>query len=147
MLGVIPSEAQPGAPPLTTSNDEMARLVAAHVASVAGGELGWGSPLAAPPLEAALLVGLVVAVIAIHQQTGEITSGPELITRGVLSDETDPAYLDEAKAAVLGKLREITPESRADLLEVEDEVRRTLKKFFSKTRGRRPLIVPHVFEM
>ena len=40
-----------------------------------------------------------------------------------------------------------TPESRADLLEVEDEVRRTLKKFFSKTRGRRPLIVPHVFEM
>ncbi|MBU6282252.1 hypothetical protein KGQ64_08435, partial [bacterium] len=46
-----------------------------------------------------------------------------------------------------GKLREITPESRADLLEVEDEVRRTLKKFFSKTRGRRPLIVPHVFEM
>ncbi|MFM7144092.1 MAG: ribonuclease J [Alphaproteobacteria bacterium] len=91
--------------------------------------------------------GFVVAVIAIHQQTGEITSGPELITRGVLSDEIDPAYLDEAKAAVLGKLREITPESRADLLEVEDEVRRTLKKFFSKTRGRRPLIVPHVFEM
>lgn len=91
--------------------------------------------------------GFVVAVIAIHQQTGEITSGPELIMRGVLSDEIDPAYLDEAKAAVLGKLREITPESRADLLEVEDEVRRTLKKFFSKTRGRRPLIVPHVFEM
>ena len=91
--------------------------------------------------------GFVVAVIAIHQQTGEITSGPELITRGVLAGDGDQAYLDEAKSAVLAKLREITPESRADLLEVEDAVRRVLKKFFSKTRGRRPLIVPHVFEM
>ena len=86
-------------------------------------------------------------MIAIHQQTGEITSGPELITRGVLAGDGDQAYLDEAKSAVLAKLREITPESRADLLEVEDAVRRVLKKFFSKTRGRRPLIVPHVFEM
>ncbi|HZR83771.1 MAG TPA: ribonuclease J [Candidatus Binatia bacterium] len=91
--------------------------------------------------------GFVVAVIAIHQQTGEITSGPELITRGVSSEDEDSAYLDEAKAAVVEKLREITPESRADLLEVEDEVRRVLKRYFAKTRGRRPLIVPHVFEM
>ena len=91
--------------------------------------------------------GFVVAVLAIHMQTGEVTSGPELITRGVLSEGEDSAYLDDAKSAVVEKLREITPESRADLLEVEDEVRRVLKRYFSKTRGRRPLIVPHVFEM
>lgn len=91
--------------------------------------------------------GFVVAVIAIHQQTGEVTSGPEIITRGVLREGEGPGYLDDAKAAVVEKLREITPESRADLVEVEDEVRRVLKKYFSRTRGRRPLIVPHVFEM
>lgn len=91
--------------------------------------------------------GFVVAVIAIHQQTGEVTSGPELITRGVLGEGESPEVLDDAKAAVLEKLREITPESRADLLEVEDEVRRVLKRYFSRTRGRRPLIVPHIFEM
>ncbi len=91
--------------------------------------------------------GFVVAVIAIHQQTGEVTSGPELITRGVLREGEDPGWLEEAKTAVGEKLREITPESRADLLEVEDEVRRVLKRYFSKVRGRRPLIVPHVFEM
>jgi ribonuclease J len=91
--------------------------------------------------------GFVVAVLAIHQQTGEVTSGPELITRGVLREEEGPEYLDDAKAAVLEKLREITPESRADLLEVEDEVRRVLKRYFSRTRGRRPLIVPHIFEL
>lgn len=91
--------------------------------------------------------GFVVAVIAIHQQTGEVTSGPELITRGVLGEGESPEVLDDAKSAVLEKLREITPESRADLVEVEEEVRRVLKRYFSRTRGRRPLIVPHIFEM
>ena len=91
--------------------------------------------------------GFVVAVVAIHQQTGEITQGPELITRGVLGENEGPEVLDDAKSAVLDKLREITPESRADLLEVEDEVRRVLKKYFSRSRGKRPLIVPHIFEM
>ncbi|MEW6269893.1 MAG: ribonuclease J [Thermodesulfobacteriota bacterium] len=91
--------------------------------------------------------GFVVAVVAIHQQTGEVTSGPELITRGVLREDESPEVLDDAKTAVLEKLREITPESRADLVEVEEEVRRVLKRYFSRTRGRRPLIVPHIFEM
>lgn len=91
--------------------------------------------------------GFVVAVIAIHAQTGEITSGPDLVTRGVLRGEDDLELLDEARAVVAGGLKAIAPESRADLLEVEDEVRRLLKRFFSKTRGRRPLIVPHVFEL
>jgi ribonuclease J len=91
--------------------------------------------------------GFVVAVVAIHQQTGEVTSGPELITRGVLGENEGAEVLDDAKSAVLEKLREITPESRADLLEVEDEVRRVLKRYFSRSRGKRPLIVPHIFEM
>jgi ribonuclease J len=91
--------------------------------------------------------GFVVAVIAIHQQTGEVTSGPELITRGVVGEGESQDFLEDAKLAVLEKLREITPESRADLLEVEDEVRRVLKRYFAKTRDRRPLIVPHIFEM
>jgi ribonuclease J len=91
--------------------------------------------------------GFVVAVLAIHAQTGEITSGPDLVTRGVLRGEDDLALLDEAKVVLAGSLTAIAPESRADLLEVEDQVRRVLKRFFSKTRGRRPLIVPHVFEM
>ena len=91
--------------------------------------------------------GFVVAVIAIHAQTGEITSGPDLVTRGVLRGEDDYVLLDEAKANLVSGLRAIAPESRADLLEVESEVRRILKKFFSRARRRRPLIVPHVFEM
>jgi ribonuclease J len=91
--------------------------------------------------------GFVVAVVAIHQQTGEVTTGPELVARGVLREGEGDEILVEAKNLLRDELKTFTPESRADLLEMEDEVRRVLKRYFSKVRGRRPLIVPHIFEM
>jgi ribonuclease J len=91
--------------------------------------------------------GFVVAVVAIHQQTGEVTTGPELIARGVLREGEGDEILNEAKNLLRDELKTFTPESRADLVEMEEEVRRVLKRYFSRVRGRRPLIVPHVFEM
>jgi len=91
--------------------------------------------------------GFVVAIVAVNPQTGQISAEPELITRGCLREGETPDSLDEARDAVMDQLRELTPESRADFLEVEEEVRRTLKRYFSRIRGQRPLIVPHIFEM
>lgn len=91
--------------------------------------------------------GFVVAVLAVHQQTGEVTTGPELVTRGVLREGEGMEVLEEAKAVLRDELRSFPPESRADLREMEDEVRRVLKRYFSRVHGSRPLIVPHIFEM
>jgi len=91
--------------------------------------------------------GFVVAVIAVNPQTGEIHAEPEIVTRGLLREGEGVEVLDEARDAMMDQLRELTPESRADFLEVEDEVRRALKRYFSRTRGQRPLIVPHIYEM
>jgi ribonuclease J len=91
--------------------------------------------------------GFVVAVIAIHHQTGDVTTGPELVARGVLREGEGDEILVEAKNLLRDELKTFTPESRADLVEMEDEVRRVLKRYFSRVRGRRPLIVPHIFEM
>lgn len=91
--------------------------------------------------------GFVVAVIAVNPQTGEIRSEPELVTRGLLREGEGVEALDEARDAMMDQLRELTPESRADFLEVEDEVRRSLKRYFNRIRGQRPLIVPHIYEM
>ncbi len=91
--------------------------------------------------------GVVVAVVAIHAQTGELTSGPELIMRGVVGEVNEAAVREEARQVILAGLRGLTPESRADVIEAEDGMRRALKRYFSRTLGRRPLIVPHVFEL
>ena len=90
--------------------------------------------------------GLVVAILALDRHSGEIIAGPDLISRGFI-EEGGQDYLQRAKGVVLEALQQITPESRTDSLEVKEEVRKALKRYFAKTLERRPVIVPFVMEM
>lgn len=91
--------------------------------------------------------GLVLAVLAVDQHSGEVISGPDLISRGFIFEEGGQAYLEQAKEVVLDRLRQLGVESRTDPLEVKEEVRKALKRFFSRTLERRPVIIPFVLEM
>ena len=90
--------------------------------------------------------GLVLAVLAIHQRSGEIVAGPDLVSRGVVAEEASPEVLEPARAAVLEALAAINPESRTDPAEVKEEVRRALRRYFKRFE-RRPVILPFVVEM
>jgi len=91
--------------------------------------------------------GLVLAILAIDQHSGEIIAGPDLLSRGFIIEENGQEYLDRAKGVVLETLRNITAESRTDSMEVKEEVRKSLKRFFARTLERRPVIVPFIMEM
>jgi ribonuclease J len=90
--------------------------------------------------------GLVLAVLAIHQQSGDIVAGPDLVSRGVVTEEASPEVLEPARDAILEALAAINPESRTDPVEVKEEVRRALRRYF-KRFDRRPVILPFVMEM
>ena len=90
--------------------------------------------------------GLVLAVLAIHHQSGDVIAGPDLVSRGVVGDEAGPEVLERARGAVLESLAAINPESRTDPVEVKEEVRRALRRYF-KRFDRRPVILPFVMEM
>jgi len=92
--------------------------------------------------------GLVLAILAINQQSGEVISGPDLVSRGFIIEEPNgQEYLERAKGVVLETLAQTTAESRSDSMEVKEEVRKALKRFFAKTLERRPVIVPFIMEM
>ncbi len=90
--------------------------------------------------------GLVLAVLAIAQHSGDVIAGPDLVSRGVVAEEASAEVLDRAREAVLEALAAINPESRTDPVEVKDEVRRALRRYF-KRLDRRPVILPFVMEM
>ncbi len=90
--------------------------------------------------------GLVLAVLAIHQQSGDVVAGPDLVSRGVVGEGASPEVLDAARAAILEALAAINPESRTDPVEVKEEVYRALRRYF-KRLDRRPVILPFVMEM
>ncbi len=91
--------------------------------------------------------GLVVAILGIDQQSGELIAGPDLVSRGFMLEQQGQAYMERAKGVVVETLAQITAESRTDSLEVKEEVRKALKRFFARTLERRPVIVPFVMEM
>src|SRR5262249_39506781 len=91
--------------------------------------------------------GFVLAVIGLSQQTGEVVSGPDLVSRGIALDEDVQLYLEEARGLILETLQQVAREQRTDTMEVQEEVRKTLKRYFSKTLERRPVILPFIMEM
>jgi ribonuclease J len=91
--------------------------------------------------------GLVLVVLAIDQQSGDVIAGPDLVSRGFIFEANGQEYLERAKAVVLETLQQVTSESRSDSMEVKEEVRKALKRFFARTLERRPVIVPVIMEM
>jgi ribonuclease J len=90
--------------------------------------------------------GMVLAVMAIHQQTGELVAGPDLISRGFMRVEGEEEILEQAKKVILETLRAMNRETRTDRAELQEEVRKALRRYFNKTLERRPVVLPLIME-
>jgi ribonuclease J len=90
--------------------------------------------------------GLVLAVMAIHQQSGELVAGPDLISRGFMLAEESEEVMESAKQAVLAALANMNRETRTDPEELKEEVRLVLRRFFRKKLDRRPVVLPDISE-
>jgi ribonuclease J len=90
--------------------------------------------------------GMVLAVMAIHQQSGEIVAGPDLITRGFMRADGGEEILERARQIVLQTMKEINRETRTDPGEVQEEVRKALRRYFYKALERRPVVLAFIME-
>jgi len=91
--------------------------------------------------------GLVIAILALNEKTGEIIYGPDIITRGVVFEEESAELLENARNIVIEVLDNINVEAKTDWLEVKEELRRALRRYFNKTLERRPVILPLIVEI
>ena len=90
--------------------------------------------------------GMVLAVMAIHQQSGEIVAGPDLISRGFMRDEEGEEVLGQARKVVLDILANLNRETRTDPAELQEEVRKALRRYFRKRFERHPVVLPYIIE-
>jgi len=91
--------------------------------------------------------GIVLAIVAIDQQSGDVVAGPDLVSRGVLLEDANRDHIEEARGAILEALSALNPESRTDPVEVKEEIRKALRRYFNRKLGRRPVVLPFVVEM
>jgi len=90
--------------------------------------------------------GMVLAVMAIHQQTGELVAGPDLISHGFMRDEEAEEIFEQARNVVLDILSTMNRETRTDPAELQEEVRKALRRYFRKRLERRPVVLPYIIE-
>lgn len=91
--------------------------------------------------------GLVICVVMIDRVSGEILRGPELISRGFTSEIESKELLENAKKAVSDTLDTVGLTARTDLLEVHEEVRLSLQRFFRRELDRKPVVIPVIQEV
>lgn len=91
--------------------------------------------------------GFVICVMMIDKVKGDIVRDPELISRGFVDEKENPDILNQARKKVLEMISSINLEARTDLVEVQEEVRLTLRKFFKKTLERKPVVIPLILEV
>ncbi len=92
--------------------------------------------------------GMVVATVVIDKETKEILSGPDIFNRGFIHEETMPELLEGAQCVILeifDRLHEAGLEW--DCQDLQMEIRRELKRFFSRILDRRPVIHPIVVDI
>ncbi|MBN1832882.1 MAG: ribonuclease J [Deltaproteobacteria bacterium] len=86
--------------------------------------------------------GVVIALLAVDEQTGDVIYGPDIVTRGFTFEVQNAPILDEAKTLVSEILAEIENPIHMDWSEVGSDIKRKLKRFFFKAIERSPLILP-----
>lgn len=83
--------------------------------------------------------GLVVVVLVIAEETGEILHGPEMISRGFVFEQQYSHLLEDAKCLVLDHFETMSP---YDLPRLQDRIRSSLRRFFRDVLDRDPVVVP-----
>ena len=91
--------------------------------------------------------GMIVVILGIDKQTGNIINGPDIISRGFVYEEESQELLGKAKQVILDMMGGLDVELKTDWAEVKSLIRSTLKKFIRQKMDRQPMILPIIMEI
>ena len=90
--------------------------------------------------------GFVIVVLAVDSNA-RLIRDPEIITRGLVHVDASQDILTELRGMLVGMFDESPTDELRDSDLLQEKVRALLKRYFRKSMGRRPMILPVVWEM
>jgi len=90
--------------------------------------------------------GVVVPIIAIDKHTGKMDMQPEIVTRGMFSDNGQE-LMAGAREVVLKTVEQSNAEEKSDWGVIKEKIRVDLKRYINKHTSKRPLILPVILEV
>jgi ribonuclease J len=91
--------------------------------------------------------GIVLILLGIEKLTGNIVSGPDIISRGFVFEDVSQEIINNVKDLLANTIKGLDKELIADPSLLKAKLRNTLKKYLRDKMDRRPMIMPIIFEV
>src|SRR3954471_12637778 len=91
--------------------------------------------------------GVVVVIVTVDSKTGEIITGPEIVTRGWVYAPEAEDLLEDAKQVVRDSIAAAAHEGATDFDTMRRHARKSLARFIDERTRRRPAVIPVVMEV
>ncbi len=90
--------------------------------------------------------GVVVVIVTVDVRTGELITGPEIITRGWVHAAEADELIEDARIVVSKAVEEVTSGGQLETDALRRAIRRATGRLVNERTKRRPMIVPVVME-
>ncbi|WP_026506481.1 ribonuclease J [Butyrivibrio sp. MC2013] len=90
--------------------------------------------------------GIVICVMGISRATGELVSGPTIVSRGFVYVKESDELIEDATDLVLDEVTKALAGGRCDWPRIKNLVKDTLGDFIWKKTKRRPMILPIIMD-
>ena len=91
--------------------------------------------------------GLIIVVLAMNGATGEIVSGPDIISRGFVYVRESENLMEEMKDAVRQELLRLEENHVTDWSVIKLTIKDTLRDFLMQRNKRNPMVLPIIMEV
>lgn len=91
--------------------------------------------------------GIMIVVVTINKENGEIVAGPDIVTRGFVYVRESEQLIDNAKAKVKEAMDICFRKNITEWAVIKSQVREKLGRHLYEKTGRRPMILPIIMEV
>ena len=91
--------------------------------------------------------GLVIVTMIIDEETGVILYGPELTSKGFVFNAATGYLVDDAQCVILEVVEDMAASLENSVEELRTRITRALKRYFSFTIKRKPMIIPVIIKV
>lgn len=91
--------------------------------------------------------GLMVVVVSMETETGQIVAGPDIISRGFVYVRESEGLMEGAKEVVLKALQECEEKNITSWNYIKNVIKDTLKNYIWQKTKRSPMILPIIMEV
>ncbi len=91
--------------------------------------------------------GILIVVLALDQYSGQLVSGPDIVSRGFVYVRESDALMEEARIVVDSAVHNCLDKGVSDWGKIKSSIKDMLGEFVWKKTKRRPMILPVIMEV